>query len=106
MLHWSFARMRHRRSSAPCGLVFSEDRDRVQASERPSAGDSGTAAQPAKWISSLIDLRASGAQKLYGSLMNRLAIPRQLRRSTVALALSVAMIWGTAPSPIFAAADS
>ena len=38
--------------------------------------------------------------------MNRLAIPRQLRRSTVALALSVAMIWGTAPSPIFAAADS
>src|ERR1700678_2784197 len=104
--------MGHRWSSAWYELydsILSPNRDPVGDRERQPAGRSGGGAQiaqPGKWILNLIDSPRSGAGKLHGSLMNRLAIPLQVCRNIIALALSVALVCGTVPGPVFAAADS
>jgi general secretion pathway protein D len=58
--------------------------------------------QHGKRISFLIDPRESGSVKLHGSLMNRLAIPLKVCRNVIAVGLSVALVCGTVPGPVFA----
>jgi general secretion pathway protein D len=58
---------------------------------------------PGKWISCLVNSRKSGAEKLHGSLMNRLAIPLKVCRNTIAVVLTVAVFSGTIPGPVYAA---
>jgi general secretion pathway protein D len=97
--------MGHRWSSALRHPITSPNRDPVGDRERQLAGRSGAQiAQSGKWVLNLIDPPRSGAQKLHGSLMNRLAIPLRVSKNTVAIALSAALVCSTVPVPVFAAA--
>jgi general secretion pathway protein D len=52
-----------------------------------------------------IRVKRYGAEKTYGSLMNRLAIPLKVCRNTIAIGLSVFLVFGTFSIPV-SAADS
>jgi general secretion pathway protein D len=104
--------MGHRWSSALYQLydsVTSPTRNPVGDRERqPASRSRGSAqiVQPGKWILNLIDSPRLGTGKLHGSLMNRLAIPLQARKNTIAIALIAALVSTAVPVSVFAAAES
>jgi len=53
-----------------------------------------------------MDSGVTPSGKICGSSMNRLAIPQNICRNTVALALSVALVWGMVQAPPVFAAES
>jgi general secretion pathway protein D len=61
--------------------------------------------QPGNWVRGLRDFRKSGSEKMYGSLMNRFAIPLRVCRNTIAVGLGAVLIFSTFSVPV-SAADS
>jgi general secretion pathway protein D len=107
--------MRHRWSSTLAGPIRSgvraltrfETRLRIQArkklaeDERKGHGHAGDIVQQGISVSG--PLRNPGFEEKYGSLMNRLAISRQVSHKTIALALGIALVSTALPGPVFAA---
>src|SRR5580698_1275544 len=59
--------------------------------------------QSRNWVLGPIHRKGSGAEKPYGSLMNRLAIPPKVFTNTIAAALGVAVVFGSLSVPVLAA---